>query len=69
MQKKKKIESLKIKTLMTKKPFSVEKNTLVSEILYQMNKRKITNVCVYSKENKRKTIGVIHIHNLLNNMG
>ena len=69
MQKKKKIENLKIKTLMSKKPFSVEKNTLVSEILYQMNKRKITNVCVYSKENKKKTIGVIHIHNLLNNMG
>tara|TARA_B100001057_G_scaffold398575_1_gene409182 strand:+ start:591 stop:1556 length:966 start_codon:yes stop_codon:yes gene_type:complete len=69
MQKKKKIENLKIKSLMTKKPFSVEKNMLVSEILYQMNKRKITNVCVYDKENKRKTIGVIHIHNLLNNMG
>jgi len=69
MQKKKKIENLKIKSLMTKKPFSVEKNMLVSEILYQMNKKKITNVCVYAKENKRKTIGVIHIHNLLNNMG
>ena len=69
MQKKKKIENLKIKSLMTKKPFAVEKNMLVSEILYQMNKKKITNVCVYDKENKRKTIGVIHIHNLLNNMG
>ena len=69
MQKKKKIENLKIKSLMTKKPFSVEKNMLVSEILYQMNKRKITNVCVYAKENTKKTIGVIHIHNLLNNMG
>jgi len=69
IQKKKKIENLKIKSLMTKKPFSVEKNMLVSEILYQMNKKKITNVCVYAKENKRKTIGVIHIHNLLNNMG
>jgi len=68
MQKKKKIENIKIKSLMTKKPFSVEKNMLVTEILYQMNKRKITNVCVYAKENKRKTIGVIHIHNLLNNM-
>ena len=69
MQKRKKIENLKIKSLMTKKPYTVEKNMLASEILYQMNKRKITNVCVYSKENKRKTIGVIHIHNLLNNMG
>ena len=40
MQKNKKIENLKIKSLMTKKPFSVEKNMLVSEILYQMNKKK-----------------------------
>jgi len=69
MQKKNRIENLKIKSFMTKKPFSVEKNTLASEILVQMNKRKITNVCVYEKENKRKTIGVIHIHHLLNNLG
>ena len=69
MQKKNRIENLKIKSLMTKKPFSVEKNTLASEILIQMNKRKITNVCVYDKENKKKTIGVIHIHHLLNNLG
>ena len=33
-----------------------------------MNKKKITNVCVYKKNNKKKTIGVLHIHNLLNNM-
>ena len=69
MQRKNKIENLKIKSFMTKKPYSVEKNTLESEILFQMNKRKITNVCIYEKENKRKTIGVIHIHNLLNNLG
>ena len=69
MQKKNRIENLKIKSFMTKKPYSVEKNTLASEILFQMNKRKITNVCIYEKENKRKTIGVIHIHNLLNNLG
>lgn len=69
MQKKNRIENLKIKSFMTKKPFSVEKNTLASEILIQMNKRKITNVCVYDKENKKKTIGVIHIHHLLNNLG
>src|SRR5210317_499047 len=55
----------KIKKFMTKNPYMVEKNMLVSDILYQMNKKKITNVCVYSKENKKKIIGVIHIHNLL----
>ena len=68
MQKKRKIENLKIKSLMTKNPFSVEENTLATEVLDQMNKRKITNVCIYNRINKRKTIGVIHIHNLLDNL-
>jgi arabinose-5-phosphate isomerase len=66
MQKKKKIDNFKIRLFMTKKPFTVEENTLASEILLQMNKRKITSACVYNKNNKKKIIGVIHIHNLLN---
>jgi arabinose-5-phosphate isomerase len=66
MQKKKSIEGLKIRRFMTKKPYSVEENTLATEILKIMNKKKITNVCVYNKNDKRKTIGVIHIHDLLN---
>ena len=66
MQKKKLIDNLKIKKFITKNPYIVEENTLASDILKQMNKRKITNVCVYNKKNKKKTIGVIHIHNLLN---
>jgi arabinose-5-phosphate isomerase len=65
MQKKKDIKKLKIKSFMTKKPYVVEENVLASEILAQMNKRKITNVCVYKKNDKRKIVGVIHIHNLL----
>ena len=66
MQKKKLIDNLKIKKFITKNPYIVEENTLASDILKQMNIRKITNVCVYNKKNKKKTIGVIHIHNLLN---
>tara|TARA_S200000501_G_scaffold378274_1_gene440099 strand:+ start:2180 stop:3145 length:966 start_codon:yes stop_codon:yes gene_type:complete len=69
MQKKRKIDNIKIKHLMTKNPFKVEKNTLISDVLYQMNKRKITNVGVYDQSNKKKTIGVLHIHNLLNVIG
>ena len=52
---------------MTKNPYVVEENTLASEILLKMNKKKITSVCVYRKGNKRKTIGVLHIHNILKN--
>ena len=66
IQKKRSIDNLKIKRFMTRNPFVVEENTLASDILSQMNKKKITNVCVYNKKNKRKIIGVIHIHNLLN---
>ena len=50
---------------MTKNPNSVDENFLASDILHQMNKKKITNVCVYKKGNVKKTIGVIHIHTLL----
>ena len=53
---------------MTKNPFIVEENMLASEILTQMNKKKITSACVYQKGNKRKTTGVLHIHNLLKNL-
>jgi len=68
MQKKTKIDNLKIKSLMTKKPFKVEVNTLVTDVLAQMNKRKITNACVYKNDNKKKTVGVLHIHHILNNL-
>ena len=53
---------------MTKNPFIVEEDMLASDILFQMNRKKITNVCVYKKGNKKKTTGVIHIHNLLDNL-
>ena len=65
IQKKRQFENVRIKTFMTKNPYIVDENTLASEILLQMNKRKITNVCVYKNNNKKRTIGVIHIHNLL----
>ena len=53
---------------MTKNPFIVEENVLATEILTQMNKKKITSACVYRQGNKRKTTGVIHIHNLLKSL-
>jgi len=66
MQKKKSLENLKIGEFISKNPYKVEKNSLASDILKQMNKNKITNVCVFDKKNKNITIGVIHIHQLLN---
>ncbi|MDA1167081.1 MAG: KpsF/GutQ family sugar-phosphate isomerase [Proteobacteria bacterium] len=68
IQKKRSFESIKVKKLMTKNPLGVEKNTLASDILIMMNKKKITSVYVYDKKNKKKTIGVLHIHNILKNL-
>jgi arabinose-5-phosphate isomerase len=65
LQKKKKIDNLKIKKFMSKKPFNVEENTLASEVLTLMKKKKVTNICVFRKGNRKKTVGVIHIHSLL----
>ena len=65
LQKNKSINNLKIKYLMTKKPVSVHKDTLITDILKKMNKKKITSVCVYEDKNIEKIKGVIHIHHLL----
>ena len=46
----------------------VGENMLATEILSQMNRKKITSAFVYNQSNKRKTTGVIHIHNLLKNL-
>ena len=68
MKKRNNIENLKIKNFMSKNPFAVDENTLASDVLSQMNKRKITNVCIFRKDNKKKTIGILHIHNLIDNL-
>ena len=57
--------SLPVKKIMTKKPISIDKNELAAKALSLMNSKKITSLCVHSIKNKSKTIGVVHIHNLL----
>ena len=59
------INSNKIKKFMTKNPIRVEKDTLAAKALNIMNEKKITSLCVYKKGNIKKTIGIIHIHNIL----
>ena len=54
-----------IKNVMTRRPISVEHDTLAIKALRIMNERKITSLCVHKKNNIRKTIGLIHIHHLL----
>ncbi len=55
----------KTKEIMTKNPISVEKNILAAKALSIMNNKQITSLCVHEKKNKNKTVGVLHIHNIL----
>ncbi len=59
------IKKLQIKDIIKKKPISVEKDLLAAKALKIMNEKKITSLCVHSKLNKNKTIGLLHIHNIL----
>jgi arabinose-5-phosphate isomerase len=67
IQKKIDIKNKKIKSQMTKNPISVEKDMLAAKALSIMNTKKITSLSVYKLPNKKKTIGILHIHNLLKN--
>ena len=42
------------------------KNILATKALSIMNEKKITSLCVYERERKFITIGILHIHNILN---
>jgi arabinose-5-phosphate isomerase len=61
------LKTLRVFDIMTKNPIGIEKNSLAVKALSLMNTHKITSLYVYDKKNKFKTIGVIHIHNILHN--
>ena len=61
------LQDLPVKKLMTSNPISVDQEVLLEKALNIMNTRKVTSLCVHKKNNKSKTIGIIHIHNLLAN--
>ena len=61
------IKNMKISEIMTKNPISIDKNSLAAKALALMNSKRITSLCVYDKKVKNKTIGVLHIHNILQN--
>ena len=65
-QKNTKFHELKIKSVMKKNPISIEKDTLAAKALEIMNSNRITSLSVHKGKNKKRTIGIIHIHNILN---
>ena len=57
---------LSVKKIMTKNPISVDKDMLAIKGLATMSEKKITSLCVHNNGKKNKTIGFIHIHDILN---
>ena len=64
-QKNQNLYNISVKEIMTKNPIGIDKNELAAKALSLMNNKKITSLCVYNKKNKSKTVGVLHIHNIL----
>ena len=64
-QKNQSLYNITVKEIMTKNPIGIDRNELAVKGLSLMADKKITSLCVYNKKNKLKTIGVLHIHNIL----
>ena len=61
------LHKLKLNKIMTKNPISIDQNELAAKALNLMtSKKKITSLCVFKNNKKDRTIGIIHIHNILN---
>ena len=59
------LQDLTVKKVMTKNPISIDKDTLAEKALSVMNAKKITSLCVHNQKKIKKTIGIIHIHSIL----
>ena len=64
-QKYNKFDNLELKKVMTKNPVSVDKETLAASALSIMNTKKITSLCVHKNKRIKKTIGIVHMHDIL----
>tara|TARA_A100000164_G_scaffold124548_1_gene110434 strand:+ start:977 stop:1963 length:987 start_codon:yes stop_codon:yes gene_type:complete len=54
-----------VKNVMTKNPKTINTDTLAVKALRIMNEKKITALCVHKNAKLNKTIGLIHIHHIL----
>ena len=58
-------EKLEIKKVMKKKPLTIAEDTLAATALSIMNAKKITSLCVHKNRKMKKTIGILHMHDIL----
>ena len=56
---------LPVSKIMTKKPIFINKDELAAKALSIMNSKKITSLIVNKKNQPQRTIGIIHIHTIL----
>ena len=59
------ISNYVVKKIMTKNPITVHKDMLAAQGLSIMTNNKITSLCVHKGKKKYRTIGILHIHNIL----
>jgi arabinose-5-phosphate isomerase len=59
------LQHLTVKKVMSINPISVDQDTLAEKALAIMNSKKITSLCVHNRKNTKKTIGILHIHSIL----
>jgi len=59
------LQDLSVKKVMTKNPVSINQDTLAEKALSIMNSKKITSLCVHRDKNVKKTVGILHIHSIL----
>ena len=64
-QKYSKFDELELRKVMKKNPVTVNKDTLAATALSIMNSKKITSLCVHKDRKIKKTIGLIHMHDIL----
>ena len=58
-------EELELKKVMKKNPVTINQDALAASALSIMNSKKITSLCVHKGKKIKKTIGLIHMHNIL----
>ena len=59
------LQDLTVKRVMTSSPISIDQDMLAEKALSVMNTKKITSLCVHNKKNNKRTIGILHIHSIL----
>ena len=58
-------QDLTVKKVMTKNPISINIDTLARKSFINYECKENHLLCVHKDKNKKKTVGILHIHNIL----